>query len=176
VNKQWATWLGIFAMVLLVIGAFLPGGCLAQKILFVVGAPTLGVTAVVNRQAMFSGLQIVVTVGAVVAFFPTMPNEARYLLMLFLAAFVTYWLWDDGYYEQDRSGWIGTAGLALIAVGLATPVALYPLLFFVALGLGGLLVAVYSGFSIAGGFRLGWIWLILNLLFAANPLMQLTRI
>lgn len=174
-NKRWATWLGLVAMMLLVVGAFLPGGSLTQKILFIVGAPTLGVTAVVNRQPMFSALQGVVTLGAILVFFPALPVEPRYILMLGGAVLAVCWLGDSGYYRHDRSGWVGTVGLTLIAIGLATPAAQYPLLFFVALGFGGLLVALYSGFSIAGGFRLGWIWLILNLLFAANPFLQLVR-
>ncbi len=173
-RERLVTVVGLCAMTLLVVGVFLPGGSLAQKLLFVVGAPTLYFTARAGKQHLFMAFQLVVTLGALLAFVPQIPDMFRYLIMLSATGMAVVWLW--GYHpNRGRLDWLGVLGLALIAVGLATPATVYPMLFFATPGVGGLVVAVCAAVQIADGWRLGWIWLILNLLFAANPLYQLVR-
>ena len=163
--------IGIIAMILLVAGTIAESGSLLQKILFVVGAPVLGITAYLSKQKMFAILQAVATIGAALAFLMVMP-ELRYAIMLGAAAIGIGYLIKSNHYEKDKWGILGTIGLVLIAIGFATNPLQYPRLFGFLLGFGGMLIAVYS----AIGFfhykiRISLIWLILNVMFSINQIL-----
>ena len=69
-------------MVLLIIGTLVEGGTLVQKLLFVIGSPILGLTAYLNKQKMFTTLQIIVTIGAILAFFNNISVILNYTVMI----------------------------------------------------------------------------------------------
>jgi hypothetical protein len=174
-EKRWVTWIGILAMIWLIIGVFMPAGSLMQKIVFVTGAPTLYWVAMASRQHIFMALQLVVTLGAVLAFVPEIPDVFRYLIMLSATGMSVVWLDSHrGFRFWGVDSVLAVLGLMLIAIGLATPVS-YPALFFSSLGLGGILVAIATEMSILKGIgsRMGLIWVILNLVFAWNPCLQI---
>lgn len=163
--------IGIIAMILLVVGTLVEGGSLLQKLLFVIGAPVLGFTAYLNKQKMFITLQIVVTIGAILAFFGNLPSFLRYTIMIGSGIIVVGYLIKTNYFKEDVWWPLGGLGLLSIAVGFATNAVAYPILFNLLLGTGGVLVALYS----AIGFfhlkvKIAAIWLVLNVIFSINPL------
>jgi hypothetical protein len=162
--------IGIFAMALLVIGTFISGGSLLQKILFVVGASVLGAVAYFNKQKMFTVLQTVATIGAVLAF-TNLASAFRYGIMLSVAVGGVVYLVKHKQYKEDPWSTIASLGLVLFAIGLATNPVLLPIVWSLAFMFGGILVASYS----AVGFfkhkiKIAAIWLILNLLLTVNPI------
>lgn len=168
--KKYSFHISIIAMILLVIGTFIQGG-MAQKILFVVGAPILAFTAYLNGQKTLMTLQTVITLGAILAFFKNLPPIVRYSIMVGSSVAGIAYLIKINYYEKDK--WWPMAGLGLIgiALGFATNAAAYPVLFNSLIGIGGILVAVYSaiGFFVLED-KIAVIWLILNIIFSINPM------
>ena len=168
--RKYSLHVGIFAMILLVAGTFAVGGSLLQKILFLVGVPLLGFSAFLNKQKMYTILQLVVTVAAILAFFDSLPDAFRYGIMLGAGLLGIGYLVKINYFKQDV--WWPVAGLGLlsIAAGFATNAALHPVMFNSLLAFGGMLVAAYS----AIGFfhfkvKIAIIWLVMNIIFAVNP-------
>lgn len=166
--------IGMAAMVLLVIGTtgIVETGSLLQKIIFVIGAPILGFTAHLNRQKMFAVLQIVVAIGAVLAFFDWLPSVLKYAIMIGSGLVGVGHLLKINYSKEDLWWPLGGLGLLSIAAGFATNPVASPLLFNLLLASGGLLVALYS----AIGFfhlkvRIAAIWLVLNVIFGVNPVL-----
>ncbi|GAI38382.1 unnamed protein product, partial [marine sediment metagenome] len=154
-----------------VAGTIVEGGSLEQKLLFVIGAPILGFTAYLNKQKMFVTLQIVIVIGAILAFFGSLPASLRYAIMVGSGIFGIGYLIKVNYSKEDVWWPLGGLGLLSIAIGLTTNAVAYPLLFNSLLGTGGVLIALYS----AIGFfhlkvRIAAIWLILNVIFSINPL------
>ena len=170
-KKNWTLIVGVAAMALLVWGTFAEGGSLTQKVLFVIGAPVLGVTAFFNKQKMFTVLQLVASVGAVLGFFTETPSLVRYSIMLGVAVISFGYLLKAKYYSTDKWGIIGTIGLICFACAFATDAAAEALIFNSLMITGGVLVAFYSSTSFfIQKVRIAAIWVILNLLLIINPL------
>ncbi len=162
--------IGIVAMVLIIIATLAQGGSLLQKTLFLIGAPVLGLTAWTNKQKMFIVLQIVVSLGAVLAFFSGVPQEARYAVIVGGGVVGMAYLTKTNYSREDAWWPLGGLGLLVLAAGLATDAAANPLMFNSLLAAGGIIVALYS----AIGFfhlkvRIAAIFLVLNIIFVINP-------
>ncbi|MFC2175041.1 hypothetical protein ACFLQ2_04220 [archaeon] len=173
---DWPLVVGIIAMVLLVAGTVSEGGSVIQKVLFVIGAPALGVTAYANKQKMFTALQSVATVGAVLAFFPVVPGVLRYVTLVGAGLLGVAYLFKTGYYKEDKFGWIGTIGLLCIAAGFATNATLHLLWFSLFLGVGGLVVAAYSALNFFHyKIKIALIWVVLNVLFSVGPILNLVK-
>jgi len=164
-------YIGVAAMLALIVGVLSEGGSLFQKILFVSATPVLGVLAYVNKQKMLLSMQTVLTISALLAFFSDIPDQIRYLLLIGIAVLSVGYLFRCEYYGKDPWGLIGSAGLLLIAAGYVTNATLYPLLFNSLLGFGGLLFAIYSGIEFWHyKIRIASLWFILNVIFAIKPL------
>jgi len=170
-------YIGVAAMLALIIGVLSEGGSLFQKILFVSATPVLGVLAYVNKQKMLLSMQTILTISALLAFFSDIPDQIRYLLLVGIAVLSVGYLFRSGYYKKDPWGVIGSAGLLLIAAGYVTNATLYPLLFNSLLGFGGLLFAIYSGIEFWHyKVRIASLWFILNVIFAIKPLWIVTQL
>ena len=176
VSKYWTLAVGLFAMALLVVGTASQGGSLQQKVLFIVGAPLLGFTAYMDGRKMFMMLQAVATLGAAIAFLPMLPDAAKYVLMAAGALFGIAYLLKSRYFQTDKYGVVGVLGLLLIAVGFVIDPLKYAFWFDAFLGFGGLTVAAYSAISLSRGVKIAAIWLVLNVLFAISPLVDLARL
>lgn len=164
--------IGIAAMVLLVIATLLEAGSLAQKILFLIGASTLGFTAYLEKQRMLIALQLIITLGAILAFFPAVAPYLKYAVLIGALVAALAYLVKIGYFRSDAWGWIGALGLACIAAALSTDAVAYRLAFYSLLSAGGLIIALYSGiWFFHKKLRIAAIWLILNLLLSIYPLM-----
>lgn len=169
-------YIGIVAMLALIIGVLSEGGSLFQKILFASATPVLGVIAYLNKQKMLVGLQTVLTLSALLALVSEF-DQIRYFLLLGVAVLCIGYLFRIRYYEKDPWGLIGSAGLMLIAVGYVTDATAYPLLFNALLGFGGLMFAIYSGVEFWHyKIRIASLWFILNIVFAIKPLWMVIQL
>ncbi|MDO8554292.1 MAG: hypothetical protein Q7S22_05770 [Candidatus Micrarchaeota archaeon] len=172
ISEKWSLFIGVFAMILLVAGTLSESGSLLQKFLFLIGAPILGITAYVDKQKMFTTLQVIASLGALIAFFPNLSDAVRYGLMIGGTAIALFYLIKIKYFKEDNWGWLGSVGLICIAFGFATNANLSPLWFGLFLGAGGLLVAAYSTISLFHyKIKIALIWLILNIIFSINPIL-----
>lgn len=168
--------IGLAAMLILILGTLAENGSQLQKILFIIGAPTLGITAYANKQKMLTALQLVATLGATIAFFPDVPAVVKYLMMGGAIVLSLAYLTKSKYFATDKFGLIGSIGLASIALGLATNALSSPFLFGIFLGLGGLIVAVYSLIQFVHyNVKIALLWVVLNILFSINPLLMLIK-
>ncbi len=166
--------LGIAAGLLLVAGTFSAAGSLLQKALFAIGAPLLGITAYVDKQKMFTALQAVATVGAWIAFFPPVPETARYAALAAAAMLAIAYLVRGGYYSSDRFGWLGSIGLLCFAAGFATSPISHTFAFDLLFIAGGTTLAAYSMLDfIIYKVKIALIWVVLNALLVVNPLLGL---
>ena len=164
-------------MVLSVIGTFVEGGSILQKVLFLIGASFLITTAFYNKQKMFVALQAVILVGAVLGFFPAVHTGVKFWLMASSAVVAVAYLVSGKYFKTDPWGIAGSLGLFCIALGFAMNAEQSPSLFYALLLGGGLFVALYSGVQFFYyRVRISMLWLILNVVFAINPLFYLLGI
>ena len=170
--KKHSLAIGLTAMVLAVLATLVEPGSLLQKTLFLVAVPTLGLAAFLDGHKLFFVLQGITTVSAVMAFF-TVPDSAKFFLLGFGVIVGFAFLWREKYFKSDPYWVVGGLGLLGLASGLAMNAVTQPLLFYSFLGLGGLLIAVYSGIQFFYlKVRIAGIWLVLNVLFSLNPLLM----
>lgn len=164
-------------MVLLIIASVSESGSFFQKILFAVAAPVLGLVAYVNKQKMLLSLQIVLTISSFSAFFGNIPDIFRYIVLVGAAVVCVGYLIKIKYYQKDPWGIVGSIGLLMIATAFATNAAAYLFLFNLLLGIGGLLVALYSGVQFFYyKIQITVIWCVLNIIFAITPLLTAIRV
>ena len=169
--KKHSLTISIGAMILIILGTLVEGGSLFQKLLFVIGAPFLGFAAYLNKQKMFTSLQIVVTIGAILAFCSFLLPLSKYIILVGAGIISIGYLVKTKFSREDPFWTIGGTGLLGLAFGLATDAVCFPILFNSLLVIGGVLIAVYS----AIGFfwlkvKISLIFLILNVIFIINPL------
>lgn len=163
---------GIVAMIGLIIGTFLEGGSLIQKILFLVGALTLTAVAYVNKQKMFLVIEFIVDLSAFLSFW-NMALYIKYLILIGASIIGMAYLIKINFFKEDKWWPIGGLGLLFLAAGLATDAITYPLLFNIFLGFGGIFVAIYSAIGLfLFKVRIAAIWLILNIFFSINPMIM----
>ena len=175
ITIQWPLFIGIISMVILVLGTIADGGSQLQKILFILGAPILGITAYADKQKMFTILQSIATLGAILAFFQGFPT-IKYGLMSTAVILGLIYLAKTKYFDTDKWGLVGAVGLVCIAMGFATNAISSPFLFGFFLGIGGLLVAIYSAIQYFHyKIKIALIWVILNIIFSISPLLMLIK-
>jgi len=161
---------GIFSMIVSVYGTFLSPGAIEQKICFLVGAFGLTVTAFLNRHKMYSSLQSIVVIGAVLSFFPFIKNEWKYIFMIIPSVVAVLYLLKVKYFSTDKWGVLACVGLLALALGFATDGVEFPVLLNTFLLFAGLVLAIYSAIQVFYyKIKIAWLWLILNAIFAINP-------
>lgn len=167
--EDYSLHISVVAMVLLVIGTFIQGG-MTQKILFVIGAPILALTAYLNGQKMLMTLQTVITIGSILVFFEGLSPIVRYSIIIGSGIIGIAYLIKIDYYEKDKWWPMGGLGLLAMAFGFATNAAAFPILFNSFLLFGGALIAAYSAIAFfLLNDKIAVIWLILNIIFTINP-------
>ena len=174
--KKHSLAIGLTAMLVAVAATLAEPGSLFQKVLFLFAVPVLGLAAFLGGHKLFFVLQAVMTISAVLAFFPV-PDSAKLSLLGAGTVLGFGFLYREGYLESDPYWLIGALGLLGLALGLAMDAVTQSLLFYSLLGIGGLLIAVYSGIQFFYlKVRIAGIWLALNLLFSLNPLLMVFSI
>ncbi|VVC03278.1 Uncharacterised protein [Candidatus Bilamarchaeum dharawalense] len=169
-------YVGLVAMGILIAGVLSEPASLLQKILFFLGALGLTVVAHGNKQLMLFVLQIIICLGSILAFLD-IGDMVKYAILLGAGIFVIGHVVMTKKYKKDRWGPICIVGLMLIAAGMATNAATYPLYFGLFLAMGSILVAFYSFMDyVYNKDKIAIIWLILNLIFAINPILLVISI
>ncbi len=164
-------------MIMLIIASVSESGSLFQKILFAIAAPVLGIVAYINKQKMLLSLQIVLTIASFSAFFGDIQDSFRYVLLVGAAVVCVGYLIKIRYYQKDPWGIVGSIGLLMIATAFATNAIAHLFWFNLLLGIGGLLVALYSGVQFFYyKIQIAIVWCILNIIFAITPLLTAIRV
>ncbi|MFA5747707.1 MAG: hypothetical protein WC872_01205 [Candidatus Absconditabacterales bacterium] len=172
--KKEDIYIGIVAMIMLIIGVFFPGGSMTQKILFLIGAPILRFTSYLDKQKVFFALEAVISIGALLAFFPHIGNFLRYGIMIVIGIVAFVYLIRINIFRKEIWAPIGALGLLCLAIGFATNAIVHPLTFNFLLFFGSLLMAVYSAIEFWKlKIKLSVIFLILNIIFLINPLIYI---
>ncbi|MFH0738086.1 MAG: hypothetical protein V1827_05385 [Candidatus Micrarchaeota archaeon] len=173
-KNRWTLYVGIFAMLIIIVGVFSEPSSILQKTLFLLGSATLAAVAFLNRQRMLFALQIVIGVGSVLAFLE-LTGTIKYAVLAVASVLAIGYLIAIRNYKADPWSIVCTLGLILIAVGYVTDAGAAPLMFGVSLGLGGLLVALYSAIDLVyNKSEISAIWMVLNLIFAINPILMVS--
>lgn len=166
-------YIGLIGMLILILGVFTQPATLLQKVLFLVGALILAIVALKNNQKMLFVLQILITFGDILAF-SNLGGMLKYAILLGAAVVGIGYLVFIKYYQKDILGLVGTLGLLLLALGFATDATTQPVYFGFLLGSGALIVALYALVDYYyHKNNIAIIWVILNIIFAINPLMLL---
>lgn len=155
-NHYFNMGLAIFSLGVIIVGTLLPIS-LSQKIIFAAGVGLLDVSAILERQIFFMGLQTISFIGTLVAFL-TIPTLYKASIPILLTLFATIYFIFSGTCRR-RVAWLGLLGLFGLALGLATSMPL----FYCA---GGIFIVLFSYADTKTGNRLAWVFLALNLLFA----------
>ncbi|MFH1221957.1 MAG: hypothetical protein V1492_02630 [Candidatus Micrarchaeota archaeon] len=170
-------YIGLVGMLILIAGVLLQPGSLLQKSLFLLGAVIMTMVALQNKQKMLSALQIIIVLGNVFSFFPSIEGPIKYGILVGASLIGVTYLVLTKYYQEDKFGLVGSCGLLMLAVGFATDAVTYPLYFGFLLGVGSLLVAAYSFTDYYyHKNRTALIWVILNIVFAISPLLMVVSI
>jgi len=170
-GADWMLYFGIVAMIILLVGVISQPASLFQKSLFLIGAIMLTIVAFLNKQWMLFVLQIVISLGAVLAF-SGLGEISKFAILMGAALIGIVKLVWSGHFKSDPWNIVCCIGLFMVAAGVATDANAHQLLFGLFLGIGSLLVALYS--FVDYYFKkdnIAIIWFILNLVFAINPLL-----
>lgn len=172
--KKEDIYIWIVAMIMLIIWVFFPWWSMTQKILFLIGAPILRFTSYLDKQKVFFALEAVISIWALLAFFPHIGNFLRYgiMIVIWIVAFV--YLVRLNIFRKEIWAPIGALGLLCLAIWFATNAIVHPLTFNFLLFFGSLLMAVYSAIEFWKlKIKLSVIFLILNIIFLINPLIYI---
>jgi membrane-associated HD superfamily phosphohydrolase len=129
-------YVAIVAMIVLVFAvSFLNFGSLLQKILLLVGAFVLFLVAKFGNQKVLQSVELIVTIGAILAFFDLAPLYAL-VIMLVAAIVLVVYLFSIEHYKKEPIGAIGSVGFILLAIGLSFNTGSNPLITGFSLGFG----------------------------------------
>ncbi len=149
---------------LLVFTSALPvNNFLCKNILIIIGASFLAVSSYLEKEYFFASLECVAIINALLLLFHVAVylNTVILIVLVLLIAFLIF-------QKQKITAQliIGFAGLIFLCLGI---IFIQNIFMFIA----GILLIIYSYLSVRAGFKVGWIFLILNIIFAAVALMTL---
>lgn len=144
---------GILGMLLIIPGIFLTR---EQRILFLLGALGMTLTALLEGHRLFTGLQLVILSGTLSAFGDLSPLM-KGIIPIGVSVPVLIYLHNKNLMD---TGLRRLGALALITLGVGFSLQ-NSYIFF----LGGGLISVFSFLEFRSGFKPAIIWLILNLIF-----------
>jgi hypothetical protein len=155
--------IGLVGMLIVIGGTLISPGT-TQKVLYLIGAVFMLVSAALERQLFFVILQVVIVVGAAVAFthWPILV-KAMVPLAFSIAALIYFYFTEA---LHDRLTQVGCGGLIAIALGFANS---SPIIYLI----GGVLLAIYGFWSFRRGVKIAMLWAILNSIFALTSLVAI---
>ena len=155
---------------------FLSFGSPLQKILIVSGALVLFFVAAFGNQKVLEALQLVLVVGAGLAFIQLSPLISL-SIMLFVAVLMVAYLYSIKHYRKEPIAAIGSLGFILFAIGLSFNTGSNPLITGLAISSGALAITAYSAIAfVLYRIRLQIAWATLNFLLAISPIMLVLSI
>lgn len=146
-------------------------GSLEQKTLFLSWAFLLWIWALLSKQQMFSAMQMVATVWAVLWFFTEISNLRIYICMWIVTLWTISYIIIKGYHKTDKFSFIWIISLSLLALWFATNPWEFPLLFNIFLATWGFLITLYSALEyFSTKTKIAIIFFVLNILFIIKPI------
>ncbi|AIT08607.1 MFS transporter [Candidatus Francisella endociliophora] len=148
-------WLGVIGLVIFMFG--LTETNIDNKNLIVLLATfLLFLSAIIQKEPFFSGLQGIAFVSAVLVFYNI---NYTYNMVIFLVLSFGFAVYYFGRFKLNIARIFAFVGLVALCLGILLgrnePMVVC-----------GIVLAIYAVFSIQQGFSVGWVFLILNILFA----------
>ena len=157
--------LGSIGMLFPITGNFLPPST-ERDLCFVIGSILMLVAAYVEREVFFTVLQIIVLVGASVAFTPfTLLVRAAIPIVVTMMALL--WFAKTGRLK-DKLTLFGSFGIAILALGYAVS---NPFLYF----FGGANLTVYATMAFYRGVKIAIICAVINFIFTFAAAINIYR-
>lgn len=157
--------LASIGMIFPIAGNFLPPS-FERNLCFVMGSVLMLIGAMIEREEFFSVLQLIVLVGAAMAFTPW-TLIVRASIPIVTTAVILLWFYVSGRME-DRLTLFGSFGIAVLALGYAV---MNPVIYF----MGGVILTVYASMAFYRGVKIAIIWAILNFFFAIAAAINIYR-
>ena len=169
--------IGIFAMLLLIYAiSFLSLGSMLQRLLLFAGALMLLAVAYAHKQRVLIAVELVVVTGGIVSLLP-ISLAVVLITMTTVSLILIGYLFKVGHYKKEPIGIFGTLGFLMLAFGYAMNFGANTLYAAVGLGLGAVLLMLYSTMHYyLYKVRVQIIWAVLNAAFAISPLLFLLSI
>lgn len=159
-NTKFNIALGFVGMLLVIYGTLLPFG-VVQKLYYLIGAALMLLSAILEKQAFFVILEIVVVAGTAIALMP-FSNITKACVPLILSVIALIYFYRRGELK-DKLTCLGCAGLIFLALGFGVA---NPFIYLI----GGLLLAIYGYYSFKRGVKIALLWSILNTVFVFTSL------
>jgi len=156
--------LGIGIIGLLIFTSALPvTNLLYKNILFLIGAPLLAISSYLEKEYFFASLECIAIVN-VLFLLLHVPIYINTIVLIILVLLIVFLILR----KQKITGQliIGFAGLIFLCLGIIFVENLFMLF-------AGILLMIYSYLSARAGFKMGWIFLILNIIFIAVAVITL---
>ncbi|QLE78275.1 MFS transporter [Francisella sp. Scap27] len=114
------------------------------------------ISAVIQGEVFFIGSQSIAWITAVMTFFEIGQNYIIIAFILLVTIFALGYFFKNKLLFSNACAFVGLIALCLgIALGMNEPMVIC-----------GLFLAIYACFSIKDGYSIGWVFLVLNLVFA----------
>lgn len=136
---------------------------ICKNSLFIVGAGLLAISSYFEKEFFFAGLEGVAIANTVLLLL-NVPAYINAIILASLVLVVIFIACKGGKITLQLV--IGIIGLALLSCGI---IFVSNVMMFIA----GILLSIYSYLSIKAGFKVGWVFLILNVIFSAVALTQI---
>ena len=132
--------------------------------LFILGAGLLAISSYLEKEFFFAGLESIVIINAILSLF-NIPIYANAIILAFLLVLMlTFIIRTSGKITLQLI--IGSIGLTCLSCGI---IFISNMIMFIA----GIILSIYSCLSIRAGFKVGWVFLILNIIFSIVALTQI---
>ena len=153
--KNIGLYLGIIGLLIFMFG--LTGKNISDKnIIVLVATFFLFVSASIQKEPFFSGLQGIAFVSAIMVFYQI---QQVYNLSVFISLAIAFSIYYFGRHKLNLARICAFVGLIALCLGILLsrnePMVVC-----------GIVLAIYAIFSIQEGYSVGWVFLVLNILFA----------
>ncbi len=164
-------YIGALGVIMISIGLIVTTPC-DSHILFIIGQIVLFCSAVIARNKFYYLLQIVTFLGALFGLFGFAVSIKLFLLVFLSIIIISYFIYC-GMFKEDKSLSVGAISLICLAVGYSIN---NNLVTSYAFGIGGVLQVIYAWCAIRAGIAVGWIFLVLNIVFLLALVVRLFEI
>ncbi len=174
--KKYSLHIAIISMIWLVVGTFLTAGILAQKLLFLIWAIGLLYSSYLQKNWVFTYLEVVALAGSLLAFFFFDPIY-KYIILGIIWIIIMWFVFKQKLLQKEKYWVFWILWLTMLALWYASNSGWNLAFFFWFLWLGSLFMCVYSACAIHfQKDKLAIIFLVLNILFMISPSIELLRI
>ena len=136
---------------------------LTKNLLFIIGATLLAISSYFEKEYFFANLELIAIINAVLVILK-IPTYLNTLILIILVLVVIFAISKN--HKITNQLLIGFSGLILLSLGII-------FVSNIAMLIAGIMLVIYSLLSIKSGFKVGWVFLILNIIFTTIAILQL---